>query len=160
MVKKMVFGIIIVLILIQFIQPAHNDGLAEAATDITHAVQVPDSVLSILKVSCYDCHSNHTNYPWYSKISPVNWWLNSHVKEGKRKLNFSEITTYSYKKRGRKLEETAELVEKDEMPVHSYLWIHSYAKLDEAKKRMLIDWANWARQEVLKDSLNNQKTPK
>jgi Haem-binding domain len=157
MVKKIILGVIIVFILIQFIQPSHNNGAAEATTDITHVVRVPDNVLLVLKVSCYDCHSNHTNYPWYSKISPVNWWLNSHIKEGKRKLNFSEISTYNFKKRGRKLEEAAELIEKDEMPVHSYLWIHKDAQLDEVKKKMLIDWANSARKEVLQDSLSHSK---
>src|SRR5689334_19634126 len=105
--KRALLIIIIVLILIQFIQPPHNDGPVYAATDITHAVQVPDSVMTLLKVSCYDCHSDHTTYPWYSKITPVNWWLQNHIAGGKRHLNFTEFTGTSYKRMARRLEETA-----------------------------------------------------
>jgi hypothetical protein len=112
--------------------------------------------MSLLKTSCYDCHSNHTNYPWYSKITPVNWWLNHHIEEGKRELNFSTIATGSFKRKARKLKETAELVEKHEMPMDSYLWIHSEAKLDEAQRRMIIDWAKLAQQQVMQDSVSGR----
>jgi hypothetical protein len=155
MKKKIVIIILAILIVVQFIQPSHNNGAAETATDITHVVQVPDSVMRLLKTSCYDCHSNHTNYPWYSKITPVNWWLNHHIKEGKRELNFSAIAAGNFKRKARKLKETAELVEKHEMPIDSYLWIHSEAKLDEVQRKMIADWAKLAQQQVMQDSLQS-----
>ena len=153
MKRKILIGVLIVLIIAQFIQPPHNNGAAETATDITHVVPVPDSVMSLLKTSCYDCHSNYTNYPWYSKITPVNWWLNHHIEEGKRELNFSTIASASFKRKARKMKETAEMVEKHEMPIDSYLWIHSEAKLNEAQRKMIIDWAKLAEQKVMQDSL-------
>ena len=148
--------IIVVLILVQFIQPSHNNGEATAATDITHAVQVPDSVMQVLKVSCYDCHSNHTNYPWYSKITPVNWWLNNHINNGKRALNFTTFTTYTYKKKAHRMDDVAETIEKDEMPLHSYLWIHKNAILTEPQKQLLINWAHASQKQVMADSLKKQ----
>src|SRR5690349_7024288 len=129
MVKKIIIGLLLLFLLSQFIRPSHNSGNASSSTDITHVVPVPDSVISILKIACYDCHSDHTNYPWYSKITPVNWWLYDHIIEGKRHLNFSNFTSYSYKRKAKKLEEVAETVEKHEMPLDSYLWIHKEAKL-------------------------------
>src|SRR6476619_8418710 len=129
---KILIGIIILLVLIQFIQPSHNNGTAEAATDITHTIPVPDTVMALLKVSCYDCHSNHTEYPWYSKITPVNWWLNNHINEGKRHLNFSDFTNRTLKRKIKSLDNVAETVDKHEMPLDSYLWIHKDAKLSEA----------------------------
>ena len=48
-----------------------------------------EEVLKVLKESCFDCHSNKTNYPWYNNITPVNFWLAAHVKDGKKHLNFS-----------------------------------------------------------------------
>ncbi len=53
----------------------------------------------------------------------------------------------------KKLEEVAETVEKHEMPLDSYLWIHDEAKLSDAQRKELIDWANTAKAQVLQDSL-------
>ena len=156
MKKKVLIGLLILLIVVQFFQPPHNNGTAEAATDIRHAVQVPDSVMSLLKNSCYDCHSNHTDYPWYSKITPVNWWLNHHVEEGKRELNFSTFASYSFRRKNKKLEQSGDQVKKHEMPLGSYLLIHSDARLNEAQIKMITDWTQQARQQVMQDSL--QKT--
>ena len=153
MLKKILLGLLIVLIIAQFIQPPKNNGSAASANDITHSVQVPDTVMALLKVACYDCHSNTTIYPWYSRITPVNWWLHNHIKEGKGHLNFSEFTG-TYKRKMRKLEESAELTEKHEMPLNSYLWIHNEADLTDAQRKLVVDWANMAREQLLRDSLS------
>ena len=55
---------------------------------------VPDSVLHILKVACYDCHSNNTNYPWYSSLQPFALFINKHITEGKKELNFDEFGNF------------------------------------------------------------------
>src|SRR3954466_14426375 len=117
MLKRILLIVLVILIVAQFIQPPHNEGTAEGAADITHAVTVPDTVMALLKRSCYDCHSNHTDYPWYSKITPVNWWLYNHITEGKRHFNFSDFNTGSYKRRVKRLDEVGETVEKHEMPL-------------------------------------------
>jgi hypothetical protein len=155
MLRKILLGLLIILIIAQFIQPPHNSGAAASPTDITHAVAVPDSVMAVLETACYDCHSNHTNYPWYSKITPVNWWLNNHINEGKRHFNFSDFNKGSYKRKTKRLDEVAETVEKHEMPLNSYLWIHKEAKLTEAQQKMIIDWAKNAEQKLMQDSLQN-----
>ena len=151
--------ILVVVIIAQFIQPPSNDGSAETAGDISHIVPVPDSMMSLLKTSCYDCHSNHTNYPWYSRITPVNWWLYDHIEEGKRELNFSTIASANFKRKARKMKEIAEQVEKHEMPLASYLWIHSEAKLSESQRKMVIDWAKRAALQVTQDSLAAKGSP-
>lgn len=125
----------------QAVQPKKNKGSATGAKDITQAMPVPDNVMSVLKRSCYDCHSDHTTYPWYDNITPVNWWVANHIKEGKHELNFTVFSDYPAKKKAKKLEEIAETVEKSEMPLPSYLWTHGDAKLSEAEKSLLIDWA-------------------
>ena len=152
--KKILIGIVILLIVIQFIQPAKNRGSAQSATDINHAVQVPDTVMSLLKTACYDCHSDSTRYPWYNHITPVNWWLRNHINEGKRHLNYTEFNTGTYKRRIRRLDETAEQVEKHDMPISSYLWIHKDARLNDAQRKLIIDWAKSAQQKLLQDSLS------
>ena len=152
--KKILIGIIILLVLIQFIQPSKNNGSAQSTTDIAHAVQVPDTVMALLQHACYDCHSDSTRYPWYNHISPVNWWLRNHINEGKRHLNFTEFNTGTYKRRIRRLDETAEQVEKHEMPIGTYLWIHKDARLSDAQRKLIIDWAKSSQQKILQDSLS------
>jgi hypothetical protein len=53
----------------------------------------------------------------------------------------------------RKLEESAELTEKHEMPLKSYLWIHKDARLNDAQRKLIIDWANTSRQQLMQDSI-------
>ncbi|MGZ3853021.1 MAG: heme-binding domain-containing protein [Flavisolibacter sp.] len=153
MLKRIIIGLLIVFIIAQFFQPSKNKGNAQTATDITHVVPVPDTVMALLKVACYDCHSDSTRYPWYNNISPVSWWLRSHINDGKRGLNFSEYTKGTYKRKMKRLEEAADQVEKHEMPISSYLWIHKDARLSDAQRKLIIDWANGARELVLKDSI-------
>jgi hypothetical protein len=148
MKRKIIIGILIVLILIQFIKPKQNNGNALGRNDFTHEIQTPDSIMRILKISCFDCHSNHTNYPWYAEINPVSWWLNHHVNEGNRELNFSEFATYSLKRKNKKLEEIAKQVKEHEMPLSSYTLMHKNAKLTETQALSLIHWAETARLEI------------
>ena len=153
MARKIVIIALIVLLIGQLFQPPLNSGNALSSTDIYHAVTVQDSIRNMLQAACFDCHSNHTNYPWYSKVTPVNWWLNHHIEEGKRELNFSTFAKGSFKRKSKKLEETAEQVKKHEMPLDSYLWIHRDARLTESQRKMIVDWALSAKRQVLQDSL-------
>ena len=94
MLKKILLGLLAVLLVIQFFRPEKNDS-----NDQTYALaekyEVPENVRLTLKVSCNDCHSNLTRYPWYSKIQPIAWWLDDHIEDGKGHLNFSEFTNRS-----------------------------------------------------------------
>lgn len=145
---KILIGVLIFLIIIQFIRPSRNNGNPFGRNDFTHEIETPDTIMHILKVSCFACHSNHTNYPWYAEINPIGWWLNHHVNEGKKEFNFSEFVTYSPKKKDKKLDEIAELVREHEMPLSSYTLIHKDAKLNESQIDTLIKWAEKARKEI------------
>ncbi len=140
-VKYILIALLVVLVVLQFFQPDLNQYDQIPSTDITKVETIPADVSKILTESCYDCHSNNTNYPWYNRISPVSLYLDSHVKDGKRHLNFSEWTSYSADKKAHKVEEIAETVADGEMPLTSYTFIHSDAKLSESEKEILLNWA-------------------
>jgi hypothetical protein len=142
---KILIGVLIVLIVIQFIKPDRNINPQEQKRHIAQFVPVPQDVQIVLKRACYDCHSNNTRYPWYANIQPIAWYLAHHVKEGKAELNFDEFTSYDAKKQDHKLEEVAETVEEGEMPLSSYTLIHKDAKLAEQERTLLVDWAKKAR---------------
>jgi hypothetical protein len=141
MIKKIGLGLLICLVIIQFIRPAKNTNTIDVSKQITAVAAVPENVNVILKKACNDCHSNNTNYPWYSNIQPVYFWLNDHIKEGKREINFDEFATYRLRRQYHKMEELIEQVKEGEMPLSSYTLIHKDAKLTDAEKGTLTGWA-------------------
>ncbi len=141
LIKRGAWIFLVLLIAIQFLHPAKNQGEALTDGDIRKVVDVPDSVLHILQNSCYDCHSNYTSYPWYYHIQPIGFWMDDHVNEGKRELNFSEYASYKLKRKLHKLEEISKQLEKKEMPIPSYLIIHKNAELSDAQAELLDNWA-------------------
>ena len=152
--KTILIFLLFVLIVIQFIRPAKNISSVVSANDISTKYPVPDSVQKILAVACNDCHSNNTKYPWYAEIQPVAWWLNDHVIDGKKDLNFSEFTKYRIRRQYVKLEEINKLVKENEMPLDSYTWLHKDAKLTEAQKRIIANWSM-----ALQDSIEAHNPP-
>ncbi len=147
MAKKILLGLLVVFIIIQFFRPTKNVATAEQPQSINNVYTVPDNVGVILKNACFDCHSNYTKYPWYINIQPVAWWMDDHIQEGKRKLNFSEFGNYPLKKQDHKLEEVTEQIV-DEMPLKSYRLAHSNARLTAEDKKLITDWANGLRKEI------------
>ena len=134
---------IIVLLLIQFYPKVYeNNGKNVVSLEINKVHEVPAEVMQVLQTSCYDCHSNQTFYPWYAKIQPINFWLNQHIEEGRNELNFSEFGSYSIRRQYHKLKEITEQINDQEMPLSSYILIHRSASLDQAKKEIIINWAN------------------
>lgn len=133
---------LVVIIGIQFIRPEKNVSNVKTY-DISTKYTIPDTVAAILKVACNDCHSNNTTYPWYAEVQPLGWWLNDHINEGKRHLNFSEFTNRPIAVQNHRFDETIEQVKEKEMPLPSYTYLgrHAGAKLTENQREMIINWA-------------------
>jgi hypothetical protein len=140
--------LLLAFIIIQFFRPEKNKAEGMSKKDISTLYPVPQDVQAILKTSCFDCHSNNTVYPWYAEVQPFGWWLNEHILDGKKDLNFSEFAGYRIRKQYRKLEEINELVEKDAMPLNSYLWIHKDARLNAQQKQTLTKWVDAVRDTI------------
>lgn len=138
--KLIVLIVIIGIIVIQFIKPEKNMGEEIAGNQITAEYQIPENVQQILNVSCYDCHSNTTKYPWYSNIQPIAWWLNDHIVEGKKELNFSAFKDYPVWRQYKKFKEIGKEVKDGEMPLTSYTLIHRDAVLSADQKLIIEQW--------------------
>jgi hypothetical protein len=142
MKKKILFGFLGLLLAIQFIRPAKNNSDVHPQ-DISSRYFIPAEVSSILSVACKDCHSNKTNYPLYAEVQPLGWWLNRHVTDGKKDLNFSTFTRLPIAVQNHKLEEIIEMVKEGEMPLpsYTYLGLHSEAKISQAQRELITQWA-------------------
>lgn len=139
-VKRTLLVFAFILIIIQLFRPARNVSSVDSVNKFHTSYAVPTDVERILTTSCYDCHSNNTRYPWYVYIQPIGWILDSHIKEGKSNLNFSEFVNYTYNQQQHKLDELIENVSDGRMPLPSYLIFHTDAKLSVTQKEKLIDW--------------------
>jgi len=104
-------------------------------------LRAPGEVKEILRRACYDCHSHETVWPWYSRIAPVSWWVVSHVNEARGDLNFSEWPRFDPELAGMALRDIETQVTKEKMPLPSYTILHPGARLSDAERRTLINWA-------------------
>lgn len=133
--KKIVVGLVAVLIVLQFV-PIDREN-----PPVTGAIDAPANVVAILERACYDCHSNQTEWPWYSHIAPVSFLVADDVEEGREHLNFSEWDKLPAGKRAHAIEEIWEEVEEGEMPLWFYTPLHPEAELTDADREALHGWA-------------------
>ena len=138
MAKKIVLGIIVLLVLLQFVPVDKSIPEYDPSKDYFANHQADDNVKKLVMDACYDCHSFQTEYPWYSNIAPVNFFINNHIKEAREQLNFSLWTDYPNKKKHHKLEECYEEIEKGNMPLKSFIWMHPEAKLSPEQTATLV----------------------
>ena len=125
---------------IQFIPTERNQSDFVPKTDFLLVNNTPETIGKLVMESCYDCHSNNTKYPWYNRIQPMAWFLEDHIIEGKKELNFSEWDAYSDRRKNSKLNSIISQIEDDEMPLYSYTILHRDAVYSDSEKEMVIEY--------------------
>lgn len=140
MAKKILIGLLVIVLLMQIMQPTQNQAEGISENDISKTYAIPTGVHETFVKKCYDCHSNNTQYPWYVHIQPIGWWMASHIKEGKDELDFSEFKTYTAKRANHKLEEISEQIAEGHMPINSYLWLHPDSKVTPDELKAINGW--------------------
>lgn len=142
--KRLILWISIPLIAIQFIQ---MDIPATLTSSSNQEIKAPKEVMDILKRSCYDCHSNSLIYPWYSKIAPLSWYTQTHVKNGRRVVNFSIWSSYDREKKEKVIKELPKSL-LIRMPLPDYLWLHQEAVLSKDDKNILSTWSKALKEKI------------
>lgn len=137
-----IFNLFILQVVLQLFRPSKNIQEGIAANHISAKYTMPSDVNTILEKACNDCHSNNSRYPWYFNIQPIGMWMNEHIKDGKKELNFSEYASKRPRYQYNKMKETIDQIKEGEMPLDSYTWTHKDAVLTQDEKNKLIDWAN------------------
>lgn len=144
-IKRLLVVLLIVFLIAQFFGPVKNEGKLTSTAPFLLETNTPANVKLILENACFDCHSNATKYPWYSSITPVNYWMASHIKEAKKHFNVSNWQGNSTKRKVHKFDKLIALVQDKTMPLNSYTWAHAKAKLSDEQIKAVIDWANLVR---------------
>ncbi|MBV9961776.1 MAG: heme-binding domain-containing protein [Parafilimonas sp.] len=148
MLKRILLILLITFIAIQFFRPEKNIHPVAQPNDISKLYAVPADVDTILMHACKDCHSNNTRYPWYNKVQPVAWFLDNHVRDGKRSFNLNEFTSYPAWRQYDKISEVKKQIDKGDMPLSSYTWIHKDAILTDAQKNTIEAWSEGIKKQM------------
>lgn len=138
MKKKLFLALLVMLIIIQFFPISTDNPSTVAEEELEAIIGSGYSEMSLIKDACYDCHSNDSKFPGYSRLQPVGWFLRSHIRGGRQKVNFSTWGKYSPKQQNHKLQECVEVIEENRMPMKSYTWLHPKSKLSQGDKDNLI----------------------
>ncbi|HID70885.1 MAG TPA: heme-binding protein [Desulfobacterales bacterium] len=107
---------------------------------VTADLQAPDDIKTMLTTSCYDCHSNQTVWPWYSYVAPISLQLNSHIKQGRERLNFSTWGEYTVKEQKELASSVVREVSVGNMPKFPYTLAHPAARFNEEQQTRLTNW--------------------
>lgn len=132
--------VVAIVLVIQVIPVERNVSTVPPGQSFEKTEKVPANVAAILKVSCYDCHSNNTRYPWYSELQPGAWFMARHITKGKEELNFDEFNNYSKRRKKAKIKSIISQIEKDQMPLKSYLLLHHDADLTPEQQKVLMQF--------------------
>lgn len=139
--KILVASGLFIFVAAQFYQPAVNKDEGQIyTTDFANVYNVPIDIKVMLQTSCYDCHSNNTNYVWFDYIQPARAFVDSHIGNGKKQLNFNEWASYSTRKQERLLNSIKKQIETKQMPLSSYLMLHNDAELNDEQINQLTNW--------------------
>ena len=146
--KKVLIILLVGFILLQFFPIDKNNPAPTPKMDFLTIKNTPENTANLIRTGCYDCHSNESKYPWYSNVQPFGWFLRDHIDEARKELNFSTFATYEPKRQAHKLYEAAEQIEKGEMPLDSYVLIHSEANFSPAQKDQLLKYFQMVENEI------------
>lgn len=137
--KKILLGLLGLLLIAQFFQPDRSAPVADPAVDMLAMTNAPQDIRDLVTGACYDCHSYTTDYPWYAYVAPMSFIVQDHIVEGREHLNFSQWDKYATDKHAA---EAGKELEEGEMPPGYYRLMHGHGRMSDADKQKLVAWFN------------------
>ncbi|MEO7081470.1 MAG: heme-binding domain-containing protein [Flavobacteriales bacterium] len=139
MIKRILYIALGIFVLAQFVQPDRSVPVVDPALDMLQMTGAPADIQQMVVGACYDCHSYQVQYPVWAYITPVNFWVQEHINEGREEVNYSRWDQFAGTKDASKSGKT---VAKGEMPPPNYAAMHGHAQLTAAQKEQLVAWFN------------------
>jgi hypothetical protein len=144
-------GLFAVLIVMQFFQPETNDAPLIPEQDMLSLISPDEDIAILVRNACYNCHSNQTVYPWYSRVAPVSWYLDKHIRDGKAELNFSDYGELDKADKIGMFADFCDVLDAGTMPLRSYMMIHANARLSDEQRVLLCEWTEAEALKVMRD---------
>ena len=162
MKKKLTWAVAalaVVFALLQLANPARTNPPVVPGRDVWASnAPPPMEVATLLRSACYDCHSYETKWPWYSHVAPMSWLVANDVRNGRARVNFSDWPHGHADWAARRWENVSEELDYKEMPPAKYTLMHPEARLTDAQRQELIQWAD-AEATRLKSSAEASASP-
>jgi hypothetical protein len=140
LLKRLGVGLIVFLAVSQFIRPARTNPPTDPRKTLEATAHPPATVAVTLDRACGDCHTNRTRWPWYTNVAPISWWIIDHVNEGRHRVSYDDWGDYDRARWRKELDQTCQRVERQNMPLTSYLLVHREAALSDDDRRAICDW--------------------
>ena len=131
-----------------FVHPLPHQASDRAGAPLLQGANVPPSVTDVFAHACVNCHSEKTRWPWYSRVAPVSWLVESDVKHAREHLNLSRWNGLEAADQRLLLTAIATVIENREMPPHKYLVLHPEAKLSAEDSVRVIEWTRAERRRL------------
>jgi hypothetical protein len=104
--------------------------------------QPPETVMAVLRKSCFDCHSHQTRWPWYSHLPIIRNEVEKDVTQGRLHLNFSDWDEDAdVLEQADLIAGLCETVKMGLMPLPKYLLLHPLARVSDADAQTVCQWS-------------------
>ena len=146
MMKKLKWIFVVLVVgfaVLQLANPARTNPPTLPGHDVSATTNAPPpQIAALLHAACYDCHSYETKWPWYSHVAPMSWLIANDVNGGRGHVNFSDWPNDHPDWAARRWERVSEELDYKEMPPAKYTMMHPEARLTDAQRQELIQWAD------------------
>lgn len=149
--KVLGLGLLAFIVILQFFQPERNSSPLDPELDMLSLLSPPEGTAELVRIACYACHSDQTDYPWYSRVSPVSFYLNRHIVQGKKELNFSIYGQLGKADRIGVLADFCDVLDAGTMPLQSYRLLHKDARLTQKERELLCQWSEEEALKVMRE---------
>jgi len=114
---------------------------ASVVRTLPKSFDAPSPVREIIQRACLDCHSDATIWPWYSHIPPLSWQIRDDVERGRDAIDLSQWSEYTPEEQRSLTTQIAHATSTHTMPPPKYVWMHREARLSDADRETLKEWA-------------------
>ena len=96
----------------------------------------------IFEKKCFDCHAELNNAPWYYKVPGVRQMMNKDIREAKEHVDMrKDFPFISHESPLDDLKSIKKIGKEGGMPPLRYILANWDARLTDAEKKKLIEWA-------------------
>jgi len=122
--------------------PFGDAGLYTQAhgTPIMERTDIPLNVRKTLATKCADCHSTQIRAPFYGRLAPFSWLMESDIVQARDAMNLSQWNNYSFEERDAFKVKIFLEAKSHRMPLPQYRIIHWNAQITEADINSLDQW--------------------